>query len=153
MKTFLPPRLRRPAVEALAGTAFAVAWLVRGGPSWFLSIVIEVTVLVRVVTLYVQTGRDIKEGTRTAAGRDERQQMVNMRSRALAGSVVTVAAFIGLTVAVAIRAAWWWPCAAIFALAVFAYLYGLSRFGVGEEGPGEDDDADSGYEARSPVTS
>jgi hypothetical protein len=79
MKTFLPPRLRRPAVEALAGT--------------------------------------------------------------------------GLTVAVASRAAWWWPCAAIFALAVFAYLYGLSRFGVGEEGPGEDDDADSGYEARSPVTS
>jgi Ca2+/Na+ antiporter len=153
MKTFLSPRLRRPAVMALAGTAFAVAWLVRGGPSWFLSIVIEVTVLVRVVTMYIQSGREIKEGTRTAAGRDERQQMVSMRSRALAGSVMTVAAFIGLTVAVAIRANWWWPCAAILALALFSYLYGLSRFGVGEEGPEEDNDADSGYEARSQVNS
>jgi len=153
MKTFLSPRLRRPALVALAGTAFAVAWLVRGGSSWFLSIVIEVTVLVRVVTLYIQTGQDIKEGRRTATGRDERQQLVNTRSRALAGSVVTVAAFIGVTVAVAIRADWWWPCAAILALAAFAYLYGLSRFGVGEEGPGEDDDADSGYGARSQVTS
>jgi hypothetical protein len=153
MKTFLPPRLRRPALVALAGTAFAVAWLVRGGPSWFLSIVIEVTVLVRVVTMYIQSGREIKDGTLTAAGRDERQQLVSTRSRALAGSVMTVAAFTGLTIAVALRADWWWPCAAILALAVFSYLYGLSRFGVGEEGPGEDDDADSGYEARSPVTS
>ena len=63
-----------------------------------------------------------------------------MRSRALAGTVAMLAAFIGLTVAVAVRGAWWWPCAAILAVTGFAYLYGLSRFGVGEEGPAEDEE-------------
>lgn len=152
MRTFLRPRLRRPALWALTGTIFAAAWLVRGGHLWFIAIVTEVGTAVRVAAVYVQTGVDIKEGTLTAAGRDERQKMINQRSRALTGSVVTVAAFIGLTVAVAVRGSWWWPCAAILGLALFAYLYGQSRFGVGEEGP-EEDDANSGYEARSPVTS
>jgi hypothetical protein len=154
MKTFLSPRLRRPAGIAVAGTAFAAAWLVRGGPSWFLAIVIEVSTIVPVVTAYIQDGRSIKDGTLTPAGRDERQKMINMRSRALAGTVTIAAAFIGLTVAVAIRASWWWPCAVILGLAGFAYLYGLSRFGVAEEGPAEDDDdANSGYKAQSTVTS
>jgi hypothetical protein len=35
MMTFIPSRLRKPVVNALAGTAFASAWLVRGGPSWW----------------------------------------------------------------------------------------------------------------------
>jgi hypothetical protein len=66
---------------------------------------------------------------------------------------VTGTAFVGLTVAVAVRASWWWPCAVILGLAGFAYLYGLSRFGVAEEAPAEDDDANPGYEAQSTVTS
>ena len=153
MTAFLRPRLWRPAGIAVAGTAFAAAWLVRGGSSWFLAIVVEVTTIVRVVTVYIQDGRRIKEGTLAPSGRDERQKMINMRSRALAGTVTTAAAFVGLTVAVAIRASWWWPCAVILGLAAFAYLYGLSRFGIAEEGPAEDDDANSGYEAQSTVTS
>jgi len=153
MTTFLRPRLWRPAGIAVAGTAFAVAWLVRGGSSWFLAIVIEVGTIVRVVTVYIQDGRRIKEGTLAPSGRDERQKMINMRSRALAGTVTIAAAFVGLIVAVAIRASWWWPCAVIVGLAGFAYLYGQSRFGIAEEGPAENDDANSGYEAESTVTS
>ena len=49
MMTFIRPRLRKPAGNALAGTVFAAAWVIRGGPTWWLSIVIEVTVLVRAV--------------------------------------------------------------------------------------------------------
>ena len=33
MMTFIRPRLRKPLVYALAGTALAVVWAVRGSPS------------------------------------------------------------------------------------------------------------------------
>jgi hypothetical protein len=118
----------------VGGTAFAAAWLIRGG-------------------------QDTEEGALAASQRDERQQLINQRSRALAGNVAMIASFIGLTIAVAVNGTWWWPCAAIFGITGFAFLYGLSRFGVGEEGPAEDEegpaggDANSGYEARSPLSS
>ena len=35
MMTFIRPRLRKPPVSAFAGTALAVAWAVRGTPSWY----------------------------------------------------------------------------------------------------------------------
>ena len=140
MRTMIPPRLWKPLSRLLAGTAFAAAWLIRGGPSWFLAIVIEVTVLAWAIAVYIQGGRNTEEGALAASQRDERQQLINMRSRALAGTVAMLAAFIGLTVAVAVRGAWWWPCAVILAVTGFAYLYGLSRFGVGEEGPAEDEE-------------
>jgi hypothetical protein len=38
MTNFIPPRLRKPILLALAGAIFAVAWAVRGGPTWWLSI-------------------------------------------------------------------------------------------------------------------
>ena len=38
MKKFIPPRLRKPGGIALAGVLFAAAWLVRGGPLWWVSI-------------------------------------------------------------------------------------------------------------------
>jgi hypothetical protein len=38
MMTSIPPRLRKPAIYALAGVLFAAAWLVRGGPLWWVSI-------------------------------------------------------------------------------------------------------------------
>jgi hypothetical protein len=31
MMTFIPPRLRKPGMHALAGLLFTAAWLVRGG--------------------------------------------------------------------------------------------------------------------------
>jgi hypothetical protein len=119
---------------------FAAAWLIRGGPSWFLAIAIEVTVLAWAIAAYFEGGRNTEDGALAASRRDERQQLINMRSRALAGNVAWLAAFLGVTVGVAIRATWWWPCAVILAVTWFAYLYGLSRFGVGEEGPAEDDE-------------
>ena len=38
MMAFIPPRLRKPAGIAVAGVLFGAAWLVRGGPLWWISI-------------------------------------------------------------------------------------------------------------------
>jgi hypothetical protein len=62
------------------------------------------------------------------------------------------AAFAGVTIAVAARAGWWWPFAAIFAVSGFGYLLGLSSYGVAQEDPADDDDADTGHQVRSPAS-
>jgi hypothetical protein len=146
MKLFLRPRLRKPVGIALLGTAFATAWLVRGGPTWFLAIVIEVTVLARAIGVYVYGAEDSDEGALAGSRPDERQKQLSLRARALAANAVVAAAFVGVTVAVAVRAAWWWPFAVILAIAGFGYLFGLSTYGVGEEGPA--DEANAGHETR-----
>lgn len=173
MSTFITRRLWKPGIIFVGGTAFAAAWLVRGRQSWDLAIITEVTILIAAIASYIRAGQNTEEGALAASQRDERQQLVNLRSRALAGNVAMVASFIGLTVAVAVNGTWWWPCAVIFGVTGFAFLYGLSMFGVGEEGPAEDEEepeggeegpagdeagpagrtAGSGYEARSPINS
>jgi hypothetical protein len=150
MMTFIRPRLRKPAGNALAGAAFAVAWAVRGGPGWWWSIVIGVTLLVRVITLYVRGAEDTDEGALAGSRADERQKLIAQRSWALTGKVAMAAAFAGLTIAVAVRASWWWPFAVMLGVTSLAYLFGLSTYGVGEEDPA--DDANAAQEARSPLT-
>jgi hypothetical protein len=151
MMTFVRPRLRKPLVLALAGTVFAGAWALRGGHAWWLSVAIEVTILVNAITAYVRAGEDSDEGALTGSRADERQKLLSLRSRALGWNFAMVAAFVGVTVAVAIKATWWWPFAMILALAGFAYLLGLSNYGVGEEG--SEDDASAGHPVRSPASS
>jgi hypothetical protein len=147
MRTFIPPRLRVPVRVAVAGTAFAAAWLVRGGPTWWFSILAEVTVVVNVIVWYLRGGEDSDEGALAGSRADERQKLLSLRSRALAGKVAVIAAFAGLTIAVAVKATWWWPFAIMLGLVLFGYLLGLSAYG------GDAEDADAGYDARSPVSS
>jgi len=137
-------RLWKPGIIFVGGTAYAAAWLIRGRQSWDLAIIIEVTILIAATAAYIQGGRKTQEGALAGSQRDERQQLVNQRSRALAGTVALIASFLGLTVATAVNGTWWWPCAAIFGVTGFGYLYGLSTFGVGEEGPAEDEDEPGG---------
>jgi hypothetical protein len=138
MTSLIPPRLRKPAGYALAGTVFAAAWLIRGGHAWWLAIVIEITIIVPVVMSYRNGGQaDALVGPTP----DERQRLLATRSRALAGTLAAVASFIGLSVAVAMRSSAWWPFLIVLAVAGFGYLLGLSVYGVGEEGP-SDDEAD-----------
>jgi hypothetical protein len=54
-----------------------------------------------------------------------------------------IAAFAGLTIAVAVKAAWWWPFAIMLAVTGFGYLFGLSTYGVAEEGAADDANATS----------
>ena len=151
MKGFIPPRLRKPAGILLAGVLFAAAWLVRGGPLWWVSILVVILAAARAVSWYRMGGKDTDEGALAGSRADERQQLVSLRSRALACNLTAVAAFIGLTVAIAVKAAWWWPFLVILAVTGFGYLLGLSSYGSGE--PDADDDADAGQPERSRVQS
>ena len=150
MMTFIRPRLRKPVRNALAGTVFAAAWALRGGSTWWLAIAIEVSVLVSAITMYVRAGEDNDEGALAGSRADERQRLLSIRSRALGWNFAMVAAFTGLSIAVAVKAAWWWPFLVIFAVAGFGYLLGLSNYGIAEEDPA--DDANDGPQVRSPVS-
>jgi hypothetical protein len=150
MTAFIRPRLRKPLAYALAGTVFAAAWALRGGHAWQLSVAMEVTVLVSAITTYVRAGEDNDEGALAGSRADERQKMLSLRSRALGWNFAMVAAFIGLSIAVAVKATWGWPFLVILAVAGFGYLLGLSNYGVAEEDPA--DDADDGHQLRSPVS-
>ena len=151
MMAFVRPRLRKPLGIALAGTVFAAAWALRGGHAWWLSVAMEVTVLVTAITTYVRAGEDSDEGALAGSRGDERQKMLSLRSRALGWNFATVTAFIGVTAGVAVKATWWWPFLVILAVTGFAYLLGLSNYGVAEEDA--PDDADAGHQTRSPVSS
>ncbi|HEX6453158.1 MAG TPA: hypothetical protein VF060_27320, partial [Trebonia sp.] len=65
------------------------------------------------------------------------------------GAGTPIVAFIGLTAAIADKAAWWWPFAVILVITGYGYLSGLSNYGVPEEDT--PDDADAGHPTRSPV--
>jgi hypothetical protein len=150
MMAFIRPRLRKPLGIALAGTVFAAAWALRGGHAWQLSLAMEVTVLVGAVTTYVRGGEDNDEGALAGSRADERQKLLSLRSRALGWNFAMVAAFIGVTIGVAVKATWWWPFLVILVVGGFAYLLGLSNYGVAEEGTA--DDADTGHQLRSPAS-
>ena len=138
MMAFIRPRLRKPLGVALAGTVFAAAWALRGGHAWWLSVAIEVTVLVTAMTTYVRAGEDNDEGALAGSRADERQQLLSVRSRALGWNFAMVAAFIGVAAGVAVKATWWWTFLVILAVGGFAYLLGLSNYGVAEEDPADD---------------
>lgn len=150
MMAFIRPRLRWPLGIALAGTVFAGAWALRGGGAWQLSVAMEVTVLAAAIASYLRAGEDNDEGALAGSRADERQKLLSLRSRALGWNFAMVAAFIGVTVAVAVKAAWGWPFLVILAVAGFAYLLGLSNYGVAEEGTA--DDADTGHQVQSPAS-
>jgi hypothetical protein len=151
MMTFIRPRLRKPVGIALGGTLYAAAWVVHGGNGWQVAIVTEIGVIALAIGWYVRGGRDNDDEDALAGSHaDERQQLLSQRSWALAGKVAMLAAFVGVVGAIAARAGWWWPFAAIFAVTGFGYLLGLSNYGVGEEVPG--DDADDGHQAPSPIS-
>ena len=151
MMRFIPPRLRKPAAIALAGVLFAAAWLVRGGPLWWISILAVIMAAARAVYLYRMGGQDTDEGALAGSRADERQKLLSLRSRALACNLAVFAAFIGLTAAIAVKGGWWWPFLVILAIMGFGYLLGLSNYGVAEEGT--PDDAGAARQTRFPVNS
>jgi hypothetical protein len=150
MMTLIPARLRMPAMYALAGLLFAAAWLVRGGRLWWVSIMAVILTAILVVRLYRLGGTDTDEGARAASRADERQQLVSLRSRALACNLAAVTSFIGLSAAIAVNAIWFWPFLVTLLITGYGYLFGLGTYGVAEEGT--PDDADTGRQARPPVS-
>jgi hypothetical protein len=126
----------------LAGVLFAAAWLVRGGKLWWVSIMAVILTAILVVRLYRLGGTDTDEGARASSRADERQQLISLRSRALACNLAAVTSFIGLSAAIAVNAIWFWPFLVTFLITGYGYLLGLGTYGVAEEGT--PDDADCG---------
>lgn len=139
MMSFIRPWLRKPAWIVLAGAVFAAAWVIRGGPHWWLWVsLVAVATAGRAFAFYAWAGEDDDVGALAGSRADERQKQLSLRSRALAFNLTALAAFAGLTAAVALRASWWWPFAAILGILGFGYLFGLSSYGIAEEGPADD---------------
>ena len=153
MMAFIPPRLRKPAGIAVAGVLFGAAWLVRGGPLWWVAIPAFIAAPARAMYLYWGAGQDTDAGALAGSRADERQQLLSLRSRALACNLAVIAAFIGLTVAIAVKAAWWWPFLVILGIAGLGFLFGLLNYGVTETEEDTPDDLDTGHQTRSPVNS
>jgi hypothetical protein len=148
---FIPPRLRKPAVILVVGVVFAVAWLVRGGPLWWVSVPALIAAPARAAYLYWGGGQDSDAGALAGSRADERQRLLSLRSRALACNLAVIAAFIGLTAAIAVKATWWWPFLVILGIAGVGYLAGLLGYGATEADT--PDDAGARRQARSPVNS
>ena len=142
MKSVITPRLRKPAFTALTGVLFAAAWLIHGGPLWWVSILALIAGAARAAQLYWVGGQETDEGALAGSRADERQQLVGLRSRALGYNLAVIAAFAGVLAGIAADATWWWPFLVILALAGFGHLFGLSTYGSGE--PDADDGADDG---------
>jgi hypothetical protein len=141
MMLTISPRLRKPAVTAVAGLLFGAAWLVRGGPLWWVSIPAVVGAAARAVSLYRLGGQDNDEGALAGSRADERQKQLSQRSRTLGFNLVVSTAFVGLTAAIAVKGNWAGPFLVILAVAGFGYLLGLSNYGVAEEEPADDEGA------------
>jgi hypothetical protein len=150
MMPSVPPRLRKPVGTMIFGLLFAAAWLVRGGPLWWVSIMAVVATAGRALSSYRLGGRDTDEGALAGSRADERQKQLSLRSRALAFDLVVITAFVGLTAAIAVKGGWWWPCLIVLAVAGFGYLLGLSQYGVSEDDPAADGAA-AGLRVRPPV--
>jgi hypothetical protein len=138
MRNFMRPRWRKPAGHLVAGAALAVAWAVHGGRYWWVwASLLVIAAAGRAFILYVWAGEDDDLGALAGSRADERQQLLSLRSRAMACNVTAVAAFIGLAVAIALRASWWWPFAVVLGVIVLSYLLSLPAYGIAEEDPAE----------------
>lgn len=89
------------------------------------------------ISFYVRGGRDSDEGALAGTRADERQKLLSLRSRALVGNAAVIVSFGGLACAVAVWASWWWPFALMFVISIFAYLFGLSSYGLDDMPPEE----------------
>jgi hypothetical protein len=151
MMSFIPPRLRKPGIYALAGLLFSAAWLVQGGRLWWVSIPALIGTAAGAVRRYRLGGTDTDEGARAGSRADERQQLVSLRSRALACNLAAITSFLGLTAAIALGKSWGWPFLVTFLITGYGYLLGIGTYGIAEEGT--PDDADTEHQASSPISS
>jgi hypothetical protein len=139
MRSFLRPRWRKPALTVIAGTVLGAACAIGGSQHWWLWLsLVAIGTAVRAFTFWVAGGEEGDLGALAGSRGDERQRQISLRSRALACNFAAVGAFAGMTVGVALRASWWWSFAAVLCVLGFGFLFGLSSYGVAEEGPADD---------------
>jgi len=134
MLTFVRPRLRVPVIVTTLGMVLAIAWAVRGGSTWWLSIVFALGALGRFLFLYLLGGHDSDEGALAASRADERQKLASQRASALSGRITMIAAVLGLSGAIAAKAPadWAYAFLILLVLSVWTYALALQHYGQDE---------------------
>ena len=84
-------------------------------PVWWISVLAVILAAVAPSTCRMG-GQDSDEGRWPGPGR-RAAKLLGLRSRALACNLAVIVAFVGLTAAIAARAAWWWPFLVILGVA------------------------------------
>jgi hypothetical protein len=152
MRSFIRPRWRKPAWIIGGGAVLAAAWAIHGGRYWWVWVSLIATAAAgRAFATYLWAGEHDDVGALAGSRPDERQKLLSLRSRALAFNVTAATAFAGLTAGIAVRASWWWPFAVTLGALGIGYLFGLSAYGIAEEGPA--DDTNPPHQEPSPVSS
>jgi hypothetical protein len=122
------PRLRRPAVTAIGGSAIAVAALISSG--WQGALVVETVTVAAAFGYYVLGGRDSDFGAVMGSHTDERQSNIGMRARSLAACVMGTVAAVGFVIATA-RGSATWPFELVCGVGAASFLAGLVIFRAG----------------------
>ena len=124
------PRLRRPAVTAIGGSAIAVAALINSG--WRSAFVVEAVTVAAAFGYYVLGGRDSHFGAVIGSHTDERQESIGMRARSLAACVMGAVAAAGFVIATA-RGSATWPFELFCGVGAASFLAGLVIYRAGGE--------------------
>ena len=118
------PRLRRPAVTAIGGSAIAIAALISSG---WRGAVVEAVTVAAALGYYALGGRDTDFGAVMGSHTDERQSNIGMRARSLAACVMGAVAAVGFVIATA-RGSATWPFELFCGVGAASFLAGLVIF-------------------------
>jgi hypothetical protein len=132
MNGSIPPRLRAPAVLAIA----ALVALAIGGAShgWGSVAYVAPIPLAIVIGFYLWSGRDSDTGAAIRGQLDERQAYRRLRVQALVGRILSVAVAVGYIAASAGKAVLW-PWAVLLGVLAVSFLIGWLVYG--EHGSGQ----------------
>jgi hypothetical protein len=132
MRRSLPPRLRAPAVLAVAAL---VALVIGGATHGWLTILYVLPIPLAVGTfLFLMSGRDSDYGALLRRQLDERQVLKRLKVQALVGRVLSLAVVISYGVSIAANSARW-PWAILVVLMAISFIAGLLFYGERDTRP------------------
>ena len=140
MMRFIRPRLRMPVRIAVLGAVAAAVFAVGPGPRTLgitFAIITAGIAAGYAIAAYVRAGEDSDIGAIYGSRADERQKLISLQARGLAGTVAMAAAFAGFVITYAVHGAAW-PFEFLFAVTVASYGYGLTIYGADKPVPAED---------------
>jgi len=140
MMKFIRPRLRMPVRIAALGAVAAAVFAAGPGPRALgiaFAVITGGLALGYAIAAYVRAGEDSDLGAIYGSRADERQKLISLQARGLAGAVAMAAAFGGFVITYAVHGAAW-PFEFLFAVTAASYGYGLTIYGADKPVPADD---------------
>jgi hypothetical protein len=144
MMKFIRPRLRMPVRIAALGAVAAAVFAAGPGPRALgiaFAVITGGLALAYAIAAYVRAGEDSDLGAIYGSRADERQKLISLQARGLAGAVAMAAAFGGFVITYAVHGAAW-PFEFLFAVTAASYGYGLTIYGADKPVPADDTGAE-----------